>query len=124
MFQSPQGFRRSSQLKTRGFIPALRPGAVFGAVLSLSLFLSSRADEPARTPAAGPGAYLAVHGLRMYYEAYGKGPPLLLLHGGMQTIDTSFSKQIPAFSQSHRVIAPEQMGHGHTGDADREFSYS
>jgi pimeloyl-ACP methyl ester carboxylesterase len=92
---------------------------VFGAVLALALVLPLRSDP---APVA-PGAYASVHGLRMYYEIYGKGPPLLLLHGGLQTISSSFSKQIPAFAESHRVIAVEQMGHGHTGDADRELTY-
>jgi pimeloyl-ACP methyl ester carboxylesterase len=91
-----------------------------GAVLTLALILLSLRADPG--PAV-PGAYASVHGLRMYYEVYGKGPPLLLLHGGLQTISGSFSKQIPAFAESHRVIAVEQMGHGHTGDADRELTY-
>ncbi len=89
------------------------------ALLGLALLASLRADGPA----AGVGAYASVNGLRMYYEVYGEGPPLLLLHGGLQTISGSFSKQIPAFAESHRVIAVEQMGHGHTGDADRELTY-
>ncbi len=92
---------------------------LLGAALALTLVLPLRADGPA----AGPGAYAAVHGLRMYYEVYGQGPPLLLLHGGLQTISSSFSKQIPAFAESHRVIAVEQMGHGHTADTGRELTY-
>jgi pimeloyl-ACP methyl ester carboxylesterase len=92
---------------------------LLGALLAATLILPLRADEaPAVT-----GTYATVHGLRMYYEVCGKGPPLLLLHGGLQTIGSSFSKQIPVFAEAHRVIAVEQMGHGHTADADRELTY-
>lgn len=39
------------------------------------------------------GSYAKVNGLNMYYEIHGDGPPLLLLHGGTQSIE-SFSAQI------------------------------
>jgi pimeloyl-ACP methyl ester carboxylesterase len=60
----------------------------------------------------------------MYYEVHGQGRPVVLLHGGTATIELSFSKQIDVLAQSHRVIAIEQMGHGHTPDvAGRPFRY-
>lgn len=65
--------------------------------------------------------YARVNGLDMYHEVHGDGPPLLLLHGGTGSIPTSW---IPLFTPGFRVIAPEQMGHGRTGDAmDRDFHY-
>lgn len=74
-------------------------------------------------PAAGE--YAEVHGLKMYYEVHGEGPPVVLLHGGMTGIAFSFAAQIPALSRNHRVIAIEQMGHGHTADiAGRALSYA
>ena len=45
--------------------------------------------------------YASVSGLKMYYEIHGAerpGPPLLLLHGGLTTIDTSFAKALPSSS--------------------------
>jgi pimeloyl-ACP methyl ester carboxylesterase len=59
----------------------------------------------------------------MYYVDQGAGPPLLLLHGGTATVATSFGEQIPILAHRRRVIAPEQVGHGHTGDANRSYSY-
>lgn len=59
----------------------------------------------------------------MYHEVHGAGPPLVLLHGGLSTIDASFSKVLPAFAKTRLVIAPEQQGHGRTADADRPLSY-
>jgi pimeloyl-ACP methyl ester carboxylesterase len=68
--------------------------------------------------------YAEINGLRMYYEVHGQGRPLVLLHGGLNTIRNSFSKQIPVLAQNHRVIAIEQMAHGHTPDVPgRELSY-
>ncbi|HEX9413841.1 MAG TPA: alpha/beta hydrolase [Ktedonobacterales bacterium] len=66
--------------------------------------------------------YAPVNGLEMYYEIHGSGPPLVLLHGNLSTIDTSFGKVLPQLSSTRRVIAVEQQGHGHTADIDRPFS--
>lgn len=46
------------------------------------------------TSAAQTG-YAPVDGLEMYYEIHGSGEPLLLLHGGMTTIETSFGTVLP-----------------------------
>ena len=70
--------------------------------------------------------YAPVHGLRMYYEIYGRPadrPPLVLLHGGGSTIRTSFASLIPLLAKDRQVIAFEQQGHGHTADVDRPFSF-
>ena len=66
--------------------------------------------------------YVPVNGLQMYYEIYGSGPPLVLLHGNLSTIGTSFGKLLPALAVARQVIAVEQQGHGHTMDIDRPFS--
>ncbi len=63
----------------------------------------------------GAGHYATVHGLRMYYEIHGEGPPLLLLHGGMSSIPV-WPEAIEFFSREYQVIAVEQMGHGRTAD--------
>jgi pimeloyl-ACP methyl ester carboxylesterase len=70
--------------------------------------------------------YASVNGLRMYYEIHGPadGTPLVLLHGGGSTIEATFGPVLPRFAKTHRVIAFEQQGHGHTADiADRPFTF-
>lgn len=71
------------------------------------------------TPTTG---VLSVNGVDMYYEVHGTGRPLVLLHGGMQTVDLSFGGILPTLAREHRVIAPELQGHGHTADCDRPLT--
>src|SRR4051794_13395972 len=68
--------------------------------------------------------WATVGGAKMYYESRGAGPPVVLLHGGAMTSAYSWGKQMARWSKRHRVIAVEQMGHGHTPDVPaRAFSY-
>jgi pimeloyl-ACP methyl ester carboxylesterase len=59
----------------------------------------------------------------MYYEIHGAGRPLVLLHGGLDTIDTCFGKVLPALAATRQVVAVELQAHGHTADIDRPLSY-
>jgi len=69
------------------------------------------------------GSYASVNGLKMYYEIQGAGEPLVLLHGGMVTIETSFPQTRPVFNKTWKTIAIEMQAHGHTSDIkDRPFS--
>jgi pimeloyl-ACP methyl ester carboxylesterase len=56
--------------------------------------------------------YLDVNGLKMYYEIYGEGKPLVLIHGGGSTIQTSFGRIIPLLAKNKQVIAVELQVHG------------
>jgi pimeloyl-ACP methyl ester carboxylesterase len=64
--------------------------------------------------------YAHVNGLALYHEVAGEGFPLVLLHGGVMTIDLSFAGLIPGLVDRHRVVAVELQGHGRTADVDRE----
>ena len=59
----------------------------------------------------------------MYYEVHGAGESLVLLHGAMSTIETSFGAAVALLAESRRVIAVEQQGHGRTLDVDRPLTY-
>ena len=67
--------------------------------------------------------YAQVNGLKMYYEVYGSGKPLLLLHGAFNSINMAFSQLIPVLSKTRQIIAVELQGHGRTNDIDRPFSF-
>ncbi len=68
--------------------------------------------------------YADVNGVSLYFETYGNqaGSPLVLLHGGLMTIDLSFKTLIPGLSERHLVIGVEAQGHGRTADIDREIT--
>ena len=57
--------------------------------------------------------YVEANGVNYYYEVHGEGEPLLLLHGGLATID-SFGPSLPALSAQRQVIAVDLHGHGRT----------
>jgi pimeloyl-ACP methyl ester carboxylesterase len=68
--------------------------------------------------------FIQLRHLRMYYEVYGHGRPLVLLHGGASTIQASFGRQLADFSRDHLVVAPEQRGNGHTGNVPGAYRYA
>ena len=71
------------------------------------------------TPTTGTGAYADVNGLHLYYETFGSGKPLILLHGGLGS-GWMFGPIIPAFTGAGRqVITVDLQGHGQTADIDR-----
>jgi pimeloyl-ACP methyl ester carboxylesterase len=70
------------------------------------------------TDAQGAGQYAEVNGLSLYYETYGSGRPLILLHGGLGSGEM-FGPVISALAEARQVIAPDLQGHGRTADIDR-----
>jgi pimeloyl-ACP methyl ester carboxylesterase len=69
------------------------------------------------------GKYVNVNGIKVYYEVYGKGEPLLLLHGNSGSIET-FIYQIPELSKHFKVIAIDSRAQGRTSDSDLEITYA
>jgi pimeloyl-ACP methyl ester carboxylesterase len=68
--------------------------------------------------------YAPVNGLKMYYEIYGSGDlPLVLIHGGGSTIETTFSNILPKLAAFTKIIAVELQAHGRTSDRDAPESF-
>lgn len=67
--------------------------------------------------------YSEVNGLTMYYEIYGQGKPLVLIHGGGSTIETSFGNIIPLLAKHRQIIGVELQAHGHTNDRDTDLTF-
>jgi pimeloyl-ACP methyl ester carboxylesterase len=78
--------------------------------------------ETTKRQAPHTAGYADVNGLHMYYEVYGAGSPLVLLHGGMLTIDLNFATLIPDLATRHQVIGVEMQGHGRTADTGRDIT--
>lgn len=65
--------------------------------------------------------YVSVNGIKVYYEVYGKGMPIVLLHGAFYNIEMNWGQLIPELSKTRKVIAIEFQGHGHTPFSDRKL---
>ena len=68
------------------------------------------------------GKYADVNGIKIYYEEYGKGQPLLLLHGNSSSISL-FEKQIPELSKYYHVIAVDTRGQGKSSEDGKTYTY-
>src|SRR5215471_7751656 len=61
------------------------------------------------------GKYVQVNGIKMYYETYGEGKPLVLIHGnGGSILDMGY--QIQYFSKYYKCIIADSRAHGKSGD--------
>lgn len=67
--------------------------------------------------------YAPVNGIKVYYEVYGQGQPIVLLHGAFMTIAGNWGQLIPELSKTRKVIAIEMQDHGHTPYSDRPLSH-
>lgn len=68
--------------------------------------------------------HAAINGISMYYEIHGEGAmPLVLIHGGGSTIQTTWGNILPLFSAHRKVIAVELQAHGRTTDRDAPESF-
>jgi pimeloyl-ACP methyl ester carboxylesterase len=81
--------------------------------LSMSLDLSSMPPQ---------GQITTVNDLQMYYEMYGEGSPLILLHGFTQNA-TFWHPYIDALAEQFRIIVPEMRGHGHSTNPTKQFTH-
>ena len=86
------------------------------------IILAAAAATPAAfAQEAAKSGYADINGLKYYYEITGKGDPLLLLHGGLFSIDM-YAQLRAALANDHRVIAVDLHGHGRTALGNRDIS--
>jgi pimeloyl-ACP methyl ester carboxylesterase len=68
------------------------------------------------------GQYADINGIRIYYETYGTGRPVLVVHGGIGAIEL-VHYQISALAATRFVIAPDSRAHGRSSDSNQPLSY-
>ena len=78
--------------------------------------------EPAHQNREVTGNYASVNGLNMYYEVYGTGRPIILLHGGVGA-SNMFDQVLPKLAENRQVIAVHFQAHGYTEDIDRPLRF-
>ena len=103
-------------------------GIVFAAVAMLAAPATLKAAEgkamakAQTTSAAKKSGHVPVNGVDYYYEIHGEGEPLLLLHGGLGSIDM-FGPVLPILAQNRQVIGVDLHGHGRTTLGDRPIRH-
>jgi pimeloyl-ACP methyl ester carboxylesterase len=89
-------------------------------LLIATMFIVSSSSGQQNKPSNS--GYAPVNGIKIYYEVYGEGRPIILLHGAFYTIEMNWGELIPELSKTRKVIAIEMQGHGHSPFSDRELS--
>lgn len=93
-------------------------------VAAIAAATSSIAETQGETMMSTPTSTgrVAVNGVELYYEIHGDGPPLVMLHGGVNPSDM-FGAPLAEMAKDHQVIAIHLRGHGFSTDADEPWSY-
>jgi pimeloyl-ACP methyl ester carboxylesterase len=92
-------------------------------ILLIAIMFAAAQSNGQQIKLSGSG-YATVNGIKVYYEVYGEGRPIVLLHGAFMTIDMNWGQLIPELSKTRKVIAIELQGHGHTPFSDRKLSHA
>ena len=90
--------------------------SVIGMLFSVAVQSYGQTGRPVES------GYAPVNDIKIYYEVYGEGKPLVLVHGAFYTIEMNWGQLIPELSKTRKVIALEMQGHGHTPFSDRKLS--
>jgi len=89
-------------------------------LLAIMVFAAFQSNAQQVKPSSS--GYAPVNGTKIYYEVYGEGRPIVLLHGAFYTIDLNWAQLLPELSKNRKVIAIEFQGHGHSPFSDRQLS--
>jgi pimeloyl-ACP methyl ester carboxylesterase len=89
--------------------------------LVISTTVLSQKIDYGNNPSAGH--YLDVGNCKLYYEVYGQGKPVVLLHGGVYGYIDEFEPFIEKLSQNYQVICIATRGHGKSEIGHVQFSY-
>ena len=88
-------------------------------IIAILFFAAFQSNGQQNKPSAS--GYAPVNGIKVYYEVYGAGKPIVLLHGAFMTIEANWAQLIPELSKTRKVIAVELQGHGHTAFSERKL---
>ena len=89
---------------------------------TLFLLLFSISNSLAQLSLQPSGKFVEVNEAKIYYEEYGKGEPLLLLHGFLNTAQ-NWDKFIEEYSKFYRVIVWDMRGHGRSSDPNGNLDF-
>ncbi len=95
---------------------------LFKSILLFAIIMTTASQSNGQQIKPSASGYAPVNGIKVYYEVYGEGKPIVLLHGSYYTIEMNWAQLIPELSKTRKVIAIELQGHGHTPFSDRKLS--
>jgi pimeloyl-ACP methyl ester carboxylesterase len=93
----------------------------FKPLLVIAVFFCSSFHSYGQQTKPSNSGYAPVNGIKVYYEIYGEGEPIILLHGAFYTMEMNWGQIIPELSKTRKVIAIEFQGHGHSPYSDRKL---
>ena len=73
-------------------------------------------------PTAAKSGYAPVNGIKIWYAAFGRGTPVILLHGGLANANY-WGELVPALASHHRVVVMDSRGHGRSSRDARPYGY-
>ncbi|HMG51062.1 MAG TPA: alpha/beta hydrolase [Inquilinus sp.] len=114
----------------RGAVVAIGLGVATPALMAPIATGQARAAEvlqtlpaPAPAPKGAASGMAPVNGIQMYYAVYGKGRPVILLHGGLSNSDY-WNSLVPALvARNFQVIVADSRGHGRSTRSAQPYSY-
>jgi len=90
----------------------------------LPLLLALTANRAGAAIDANDWHRAAIHGHTIFYAMQGRGSALLLLHGGGDSGEHSFARQLDLFAEHHLIVVPDQVGQGRTPDVPGPLTYT
>ncbi len=91
-------------------------------LLLIAIIMTVAAISHAQKIKPNESGYAPANGTKVYYEVYGEGKPIILIHGAYYTIDLNWGQLMPELAKTRKVIAIELQGHGHTPFSERKLS--
>jgi pimeloyl-ACP methyl ester carboxylesterase len=96
-------------------------GLIAAALLTIPFIAHGQARPTEAKSVPTKKGYVVANGVNYYYEVHGRGEPLLLLHGGLGSLDM-FRPTLPMFAKERQVIGVDLHGHGRTALGERPIS--
>jgi pimeloyl-ACP methyl ester carboxylesterase len=103
-----------------------RSALVFGLLLVVTV---ARAEPPWLTlpptpnlPTPAKSGYAPINGIKIWYAIFGRGAPVILLHGGLANANY-WGELVPALAPRYRVVVMDSRGHGRSSRDARPFGY-
>lgn len=111
-----------SHAAEKGYTMSISAEKPFSGKHSLFIDNSEAVTNPSFGNNKNVGKFIEINGVNLYYEIYGKGEPLLLIHGNNSWMG-SFYNQIDVLSKKYQVIGLDSRGQGNSGSNNEKLTY-